>query len=357
MLVVGGAGYIGSVLVRHLLKRGYRVRVLDALLYDNGETLQNLTEDPRFEFLQGEFTNDQVLCHALVGITDVVLLAALVGDPICKQYPEQAKEINYRAAVGLLEALENYPIDRLIFTSTCSNYGIILGDRPANEEAPLRPLSLYAETKVAVERCILERRERVKYSPTILRIATAFGIGYRTRFDLTVNHFTRDLALGRELVVYDQATWRPYCHIEDIGQAIIRALECPRGLVAFQVFNVGDNSQNHSKEQLAEMIRQHLPEATVRYQVGGSDPRDYQVDFGKIRRVLGFKTRHSVASGVEKLLAAIETGQFSDVEQRPLFYGNYRIPRFDGPVGVDQMGGPTAGPASVMSPEARQVRI
>jgi hypothetical protein len=105
------------------------------------------------------------------------------------------------------------------------------------------------------------------------------------------------------------------------------------------------------------MIRQHLPEATVRYQVGGSDPRDYQVDFGKIRRVLGFKTRHSVASGVEKLLAAIETGQFSDVEQRPLFYGNYRIPRFDGPVGVDQMGGPTAGPASVMSPEARQERI
>lgn len=330
VLVVGGAGYIGSVLVRCLLERGYLVRVLDALLYGNASTLEGLATDDKFEFVQGDLLNEHLLHRSLENVTDVVLLAALVGDPICKKYPEQAQQINYHGAVAVLEALNHYPINKVVFTSTCSNYGVFHGESPADEEAPLGPVSLYAETKVAVERYILQRKGQVEYCPTILRLATAFGLGFRTRFDLTVNHFARELALGKELLVYDQTTWRPYCHIEDISDAIIRVLEYPREIVDSQVFNVGANHQNHSKEQIVELIRQAVPDARVSYQAGGSDPRNYQVDFSKIRRLLDFAPRHSVARCVKEVAEAVWQGRYADVEEQQTFYGNYRVPVFDG---------------------------
>lgn len=329
ILVVGGAGYIGSVLARRLLERGYHVRVLDALLYDNASSLEALDQDPKFEFVQGDSLESATLHDSLQDVTDVVLLAALVGDPICKKYPEQAQQTNYQGVIEALKALDHYAINKVVFTSTCSNYGVFQGDNPADEQAPLSPLSLYAETKVAVERYILEEAGQVEYSPTILRLATAFGLGYRTRFDLTVNHFARDLAMGKPLVVYDQTTWRPYCHVEDISEAIIRVLEYPRDLVNSQVFNVGGNDLNYSKEQVVKMVRRSVPGAKVEYQAGGSDPRDYRVDFGKIQRVLGFSPRHTVSGCVEELVQAVRAGRFADVEEQQTFYGNFRIPKFD----------------------------
>jgi len=329
ILVIGGAGYIGSVLARHLLQRGYRVRVLDVLLYENEGTLADFVNEPGFEFIEGDFLHQATLHRSLQDVTDVVLLAALVGDPICKQYPEQARDINFHGAVGVIEALKNHPINKLVFTSTCSNYGIFQGEAPADEEAPLQPMSLYAETKVKVEQHILDRKGKLDYSPTVLRLATVFGTGYRTRFDLTINHFTRDLALGRELVVFDHTTWRPYCHVEDIAQAITRVLEYPREKVEFQVFNVGDNQQNYSKEQIVDLIRQSVPDANVQYREGGNDPRDYQVDFRKIQRELNFTPQHSASSCVAELVEALKAGRFDDVEDRQTFYGNYRIPAFD----------------------------
>lgn len=329
VLVIGGAGFIGSVLTRRLLERGHHVRVLDALLYDHASTLEGLAGDPRFEFIQGDILDYAVLHQSLEEVTDVVLLAALVGDPICKKYPEQAKQTNFEGAVGVMDALQNYPINKFVFTSTCSNYGIFQGASAADEQAPLSPLSIYAETKVEVERYIAGKKGTVEFSPTVLRLATAFGTGYRPRFDLTVNHFAKDLALGKPLVVYDQTTWRPYCHIEDISDAIIRVLEYPRDLVEFEVFNVGGNSMNHSKEQIVDLVRQSVPDAKVEYQAGGSDPRDYQVDFSKIQRVLEFSPIHTTAGHIQELVGLVREGRFSDVDDRPLFYGNHSIPRFD----------------------------
>lgn len=329
VLVIGGAGYIGSVLTRQLLERGHKVRVLDTLLYHNESTLKGLSDNVNFEFIKGDFLDDSVLHESLNEVTDVVLLAALVGDPICAKYPEQAKQINFEGAVGVLDAMKSYAINKFIFTSTCSNYGIFEGDNPAKEDSPLAPLSLYAETKVNVERNIIDRKGSVDYSPTILRLATAFGTGPRTRFDLTVNHFAKDLALNEPLLVYDETTWRPYCHIEDISEAIIRVLEYPKDLVEFEVFNVGGNSMNHSKEQIIDLVRQSVPDAQVEYHAGGSDPRDYQVDFGKIEQVLGFSPKYTTADHIQELVQMVRQGQFDDIDERPLFYGNHSIPRFD----------------------------
>src|SRR4030095_12854943 len=142
--------------------------------------------------------NDEILSNALKGVTDVVLLAALVGDPICKKYPELAKRTNLDSPKNLLRKLSGKGINKFIFTSTCSNYGLRGDDSLANEDSELNPQSLYADTKVQFEKFILSNISSFDFSPAILRLATAFGISNRMRFDLTISEFTKDLALGKE---------------------------------------------------------------------------------------------------------------------------------------------------------------
>ena len=220
VLVVGGAGYVGNVLVRLLLAEGYRVRVLDALLFDHGDAIAPVFDHPRFSFLRGDIRDAGAVEQALEGVTDVVHLASLVGDPISRKYPELAREVGEDASFRLLEQLAGRGIGRFVFTSTCSNYGLRESSEPATEESELAPLSIYAETKVAFERFLLEQRDQWDFSPTVLRIATAYGLSARMRFDLTISEFARTLATGAELVVYDADTWRPYCHVADISKAI-----------------------------------------------------------------------------------------------------------------------------------------
>jgi len=277
VLVIGGAGYIGSVLIRKLLLSGCRVRVLDSLLYDNGTSVSGLTENESFSFLYGDFGDKFKLNLALEGITDVVLLAALVGDPICKKYPGKAKITNLDYPKELLAELVGRGIDKFVFTSTCSNYGLRTDDSLADEQSDLNPQSLYAETKVEIEHFIQENLERFDYSPTVLRLATAFGLSERMRFDLTISEFTKDLALGKDLVVYDENTWRPYCNVSDISEAIIKVITASREKINGQVFNVGSDSNNYTKKMIIDLIQKHVKHSRIEYKKGGFDPRNYRV--------------------------------------------------------------------------------
>lgn len=324
--MVGGAGYVGNVLVRRLLRDDYRVRVLDRLIFDHGSAISGIFEQPGFEFVNGDLRDSETLDGALEGVTDVVLLAALVGDPISRKYPELARDVGEAGSMRLFDALSGRGIDRFVFTSTCSNYGLRESSDPATEESDLAPLSIYAETKVAFEEYVLERRENWDVCPTLLRIATAYGLSQRMRFDLTISEFTRTLAMGNELTVYDADTWRPYCHVEDISQAIITALESPEEKVRGEVFNVGHSDENYTKRMVVEAVQGHLGgSGAVKYVEGGTDPRNYRVSFEKIERELGFEATHRVPDTAGKLIAAIEAGAFNDVDSRPSFYGNHLI--------------------------------
>ena len=325
VLVIGGAGYIGSVLVRKLLDQGYRVRVLDNLIYNNGISIADLAETHGFSFINGDFGQPGTLAAALDGITDVVLLAALVGDPICKKYPELASRVNLEYPKQLFETLNGRGIGRFVFTSTCSNYGLRSDDTPADETSGLNPQSLYAETKVAFEQHILSSLPAIDFCPAILRLSTAYGVSKRMRFDLSISEFTRDLALGRELLVYDENTWRPYCHISDISNAIIAVLEAREEDVSGEVFNVGSDNGNYTKKMLVELILKHIPEGKVAYKQGGFDPRNYRVSFEKIRRVLEFGTEFTAEDSVTGLISAVRGNLFPDMEERRNFYGNYVI--------------------------------
>jgi len=325
ILLIGGAGYIGPVVTDNLLSAGYKVTCLDLLLYENSICVVPFLGNPNYRFIYGDMRDTKVLGHALEGITDVILLAGLVGDPVTKKYPEAAQAINDEGIINCIDYLNGKGLDRVIFVSTCSNYGLISTDELADETYPLSPLSLYSKSKVAAEQHLLAGKGIVDYTPTILRFATAFGLAPRMRFDLTVNEFTRSLAIGQELIVFDANTWRPYCHVKDFGRLIQIVIEAPHAKIAFEVFNAGGDINNFTKQGVVDTIVTLLPNAKVQYQEHGSDPRNYRVNFQKVRDTLGFEPKYTVHFGVTELLSAINEHVFDRVDLMRNFHGNYEI--------------------------------
>jgi len=325
ILIIGGAGYIGSVVTSHLLNAGYPVSCLDTLLYANNLCVIPFMENSDYKFIYGDLRNERDLQRALIGITDVVLLAGLVGDPITKKYPQISSAINDEGIIHCINFLNKKGLDRVVFISTCSNYGLIKSNQLADENFELTPLSLYAKSKVAAEKYLLDGKNNIDFTPTVLRFATAFGIAPRMRFDLTVNEFTREMALGKDLLIFDADTWRPYCHVRDFARLIQIVLEAPSEKVSFEVFNAGGEINNFTKQGIVDLIKKFLPDARVRYKEHGSDPRNYRVDFTKVRTVLNFQPQYTVESGVVELLNAINEHVFDNVDSMKNFHGNYEI--------------------------------
>lgn len=326
VLIVGGAGYIGSPVATGLLEAGCHVRVLDNLTYDHASAASSLLLHPRFSFMRGDMGDADMLDWALDGITDVVILAGLVGDPITKKFPDEAHAINDVAVHNCITHLNGRGLDKVIFVSTCSNYGLIEDDVLADENFELRPLSLYAKSKVAAEQHLLSLKGEVDYTPTVLRFATAFGLAPRMRFDLTVNEFARELAIGNELVVFDAHTWRPYCHVQDFARLIARVFAFPVATVGFEVFNAGGNENNHTKQSIVDLLTARIPDGRVAFKANSSDPRNYRVSFAKVRDTLHFTPSRTVADGIDEILWAIRNHFVDDVATRPNFYGNYALP-------------------------------
>ena len=300
VLLVGGAGYVGGPVAAHLMDQGKAVRVLDLLVYGHQGASLGAMLNPAYEFVFGDLGDERALDAALEGCTDVVILGGLVGDPITKAFPEESHRINDLAVRRCIDRLNGKGLKRVIFVSTCSNYG--MSDQIATEESELKPLSLYAASKVEAERYLLSLRGKVDYAPTVLRFSTAFGLSPRMRFDLTVSEFTRELFLDRELLVFDAHTWRPYCHVGDFSRLIDHVLEAPAEDVAFEVFNAGSDGNNHTKQSIVDLIQSRLPNRRVTYRANSSDPRNYRVSFEKLRTRLGFECSYSVADGIDRQL-------------------------------------------------------
>ena len=317
ILVTGGAGYTGSLLIRDLLREGYRVVCVDNLRY-GGESLLDVWAHENFTFHKCDLTDAKQL-RDIVRRSDlhaIVHLAAIVGDPACKREPELARKVNGDASKYLFQLANEYGIPRFLFASTCSNYGKMLDpDGYVDETSPLAPISLYAELKVKFEELLLDRKEGDGgFCPVSLRFATIYGMSPRMRFDLTVNEFTKELALGRELKVYGEQFWRPYCHVRDYSRAVIAILRAPQEAVAYNVFNVGDTNENFTKKMIVEALLQVIPGGKVTYTKINEDPRDYRVSFHKITEVLGFRASHSLAQGIGEIMSVVHAGVFLNTE-------------------------------------------
>ncbi len=312
VLVTGGAGYIGSVLVRQLLNKNFKVRVLDSLKF-GGDALYDVMLNPNFEFIKGDIRNEKDIDKALEGIDAVTHLAAIVGDPACKKYSEEAHETNWKGSVSLFKTAEKTGVKRFVFASTCSNYGKMTNpDEFITETSELRPISLYAELKVKFEKFLLDETRNSNICSTSLRFSTVYGFSPRIRFDLTVNEFTRNAVINGEQEIWGAQFWRPYCHVDDLARSVVLVLESPEEKVRSNIFNVGCTTENYQKGMIMEEVCKIVSDVKVNYVDSAEDPRDYRVNFEKIKSELGFTITKKVPDGIKEIYTLVKTGIISD---------------------------------------------
>lgn len=304
ILIIGGEGYIGQELNRflQLQKKKFRITVVDNLIYKQKPLFKN-KQFKNYQFFKYDLSNNIINQKILNDVYCVVILSGLVGDPITKKYPHLSKKINESLIKKIINQIFKKKIPKLIFISTCSNYGLRDANSKAKETSDLKPLSLYAKSKVYIEKHILNKKNRKnKTVPTILRFATAFGLSERMRFDLTINEFTKDVFLKNKLDVYDLDTWRPYCHIKDFSRLILKVINSKKSKVNFQVFNAGSTSNNFTKKMIIQRILKYANSNKINYLEKGKDRRNYRVDFTKVNKKLGFKTKYSIDYGIKEII-------------------------------------------------------
>jgi nucleoside-diphosphate-sugar epimerase len=287
------------------------VKVLDSLLHGQEDIAAEL-EAKGVEVVRGDVRDAAARAKALDGAEALVHLAAIVGDPACAQDPALSNEVNVEGSRALVADARASGVERMVFASTCSNYGRMADPTvPVDENGQLAPVSLYAEQKVGIEKALLEG-EQNGLKPTCLRFATVYGVGRRMRFDLTVNEFTRDLWADKHLEVFGELFWRPYIHVRDAALAVATVLAAPDEKVAGRVFNAGHSDENYRKLDLVEIITGELGRGDVGYVSRDEDPRDYKVSFERIKNELGFVPEMRVPTGVAELVGALDQKRFGD---------------------------------------------
>jgi nucleoside-diphosphate-sugar epimerase len=328
VLITGGAGYLGSLLCGHLLRLGYAVTVVDDLLY-GGESLLSYLSHPQFHFVKANVCESRAIRSAInqdmpVPVA-IVHLAGIVGFPACQAVGRQvAWRYNVEATQRVYDQADALGVKRFIFASTYSNYGTSKEEEPATEESPVNPQSLYAETMVAVEKYMLTQVDS-GCAPLVFRMAHLYGLSPRPRFDLLVNQFILEAYTQRDLLIYQRGYSRSFMHVSDAVSGIIAGLQSEVSNVRGQIYNLGSESGNLSKDKIVEVILKRLPETTVRYKdlTFGGDMRDFHVSYEKVQDKLGFETKFTVEDGVREVLNALRSGLIDNPKDQ-----RYRNARF-----------------------------
>lgn len=317
VLVTGGAGYLGSRVTAHLLQAGYAVTVFDKLVY-GGEALLPFHRHETFSFIRGDIRDAAAIAAAVKVVDAVVHFAAIVGEPACAVDTEQSWSINVDGSKTLLAAAHAAGTARLIFISTCSNYGVAKPGEMATEDSPLNPLSDYARAKVECERWLLV--ETPPPAVTVLRFGTICGLSARMRFDLLVSEMAKKCARGERIDIFAPEAWRPFLHIADAGRAIEHILRSSSNRTARRVFNVV--GENYQKRALVELARRHFPGVEIVVTDKNPDLRDYRVEGARITRELGFNPQYSVEDAFCETAQAVSDGVF----RNPDWPGHSAIP-------------------------------
>ena len=303
VLVTGHEGYIGSVLTPLLRQSGHQVVGVDCGYFREGDGKDaSLRKDVR-----------DLTATDLAGCEAVIHLAALSNDPMGNLQPELTYEINYRASVRLAGLAKEAGVERFLFSSSCSVYGLASADEAATEQSPVNPLTPYAISKVRTEEEVAKLASEA-FSPVFLRNATVYGWSPRFRSDLVLNNLAGWAFTTQEIrILSDGTPWRPIAHVQDIARAFLAMLEAPRDAIHNQVFNIGANTHNYQVSRLAEIVQQTFPDCHVHYAEGGApDPRSYRVDFSKLARLVPeYRPAWDAPRGAEELLGAYRGTQLT----------------------------------------------
>lgn len=325
VILVGGEGYIGGVIRNYLLKKKFQVYSIDKIIYNQKK---DIIKNKNYKFYNLNICKKNTFKSLeKIHSENLVILGSIVGDPITKKYPKITKKVNLIATESLLKfALKKKQYKKIIFISTCSNYGIFKKNFSASEDSILNPKSLYAKTKVSIEKKLEKLSKKYNSEITILRFATAFGLSPRMRFDLTVNQFVREIYLKKKIEIFDPYTWRPYCHVTDFAKIINQILSNKSvKRKKFEIFNAGSSSNNFNKIMIIKKIKKFIKNFQIIIKQNSADPRDYKVNFSKIKKVYGFRPSVSVDRGIKEIILELKKGNFKNISNYKDKLGNYKI--------------------------------
>jgi nucleoside-diphosphate-sugar epimerase len=321
ILIIGGAGYIGSHLVKILINSGKSVKVLDRLMFGDS-SLSAFKDHPNFEMIVGDATDIQCLTIAVSGTYAVIHLSGLVGDPACAVDNAFTRHQNINATQLIRDLSQSMGVKRLIFSSSCSVYGV--SEHEVTENDKLNPVSLYAETKMESEIDLL-RSNKDDFIVTILRFATVFGDSARPRFDLVANLFAAQAYVDKKITIIGPDQWRPFIHVADLAKAIKLVLDAPANKIKNQIFNVGDSRLNMTLGQLGEKVKEVAKNFNIDLEIkliqaNVQDKRNYAVSFNKITQILGFKASIMMEEGLSEIIKKFEIATYK--EYKNIIYSN-----------------------------------
>lgn len=294
VLVTGGAGYLGSILCEHLLDAGYKVTVLDSLVFGQHPHM-HFCSNPNYDFVFGDCRDKATVQNCLRNVDVIIPLAAVVGAPACDRDPWMTRTVNYEA-IKMINQLRSKD-QLLIYPTTNSGYGSKSGDVFCTEETPLEPISLYGQTKCDAEAEVLGTANSIT-----LRLATVFGLSPRPRLDLLVNNFTYMAVTEGYLVIFEKDFKRNFVHVRDVADCFIHCIQNANTMCG-RPYNVGLDSANVSKEGLALKIKEYVPNFYIHFSEVGTDPdkRNYIVSNQRLRDA-GFEAKRTLDDGIKELI-------------------------------------------------------
>jgi nucleoside-diphosphate-sugar epimerase len=315
VLVTGGAGYVGAVLVPKLLERGYRVKVLDLYLYGD-HVLDAVSDNPLLTEIKGDIRNRALLDESLAGVDAVIHLACISNDPSFELDPNLGRSINYDAFLDLVEVSKRCGVQRFIYASSSSVYGI-KEEKNVTEDLPLQPLTDYSKYKALCEEVLLRAREP-GFVTLIVRPATVCGYSPRLRLDLSVNILTNHAINNKKITVFGGDQKRPNIHIDDVTDLYVQALEWPDEAIDGKTFNAG--YENHKVIEIAEMVRNVVGESVDIITTPTDDHRSYHISSEKIKQELGFAPQHTIEDAIRDLKNAFQSGLIPNPMTNDLYY-------------------------------------
>ena len=306
VLVTGNLGFVGNILTKKLLEQKFEVVGYDAGYYPQG--FLNLK---KIEYKQIKKDIRNVSIEDLKDVSAICHLAALSNDPLGEINPNLTEDINYKATIKLAKLAKEANIEKFIFSSSCSSYG--MNEKIVNEESKLSPLTAYAKSKVNSEKAISNINDN-NFCTTNLRSATAYGLSDSIRLDLVVNNLTCSAFTTNQVkLLSDGTAWRPLVHVEDMANAFISVLNAKNSEVNGHAFNVGVNEDNYTVREIAQKVEQIVPNSNITYaKEANKDSRSYKVDFTKIKHQLGFKTEWNLEKAIKEIYDLLKFKEFTE---------------------------------------------
>ena len=320
ILIVGGAGFIGTVLTSKLLEKNYEVTILDKLIYDKKIIKKNFNNKKNLNFILGDVCDLNTQIKAIKEIDVVVYLSEIVGDPACSAKPEDALKTNYLSVLSFAHLCSHLAIDKFIYTSSCSVYGLDKNNKLLNEKSNLNPVSHYARIKIMSEKALLSSSNNY-FKPTIIRLGTVFGPSKRMRFDLVVNTMSKFAYFNKKINVHGGDQWRPNIHVDDVADGIISIIKSKKGNIENQIFNLSNDKLNLQIIDIAKKVKSTFKNADLNIIRTSTDPRNYKVTSKKIEKKTGFVAKKSIESALKVIKNMFRSKKIKNPENK--IYNNF----------------------------------